>query len=45
MNNSYSGRLKVELFVSARKLKNVDILSKSDPRLKVFINNHKSVVL
>jgi hypothetical protein len=28
--------MKVEIFVSARKLKNTDIISKSDPKCKVI---------
>jgi len=36
---------KVELFISGRKLKNMDILSKSDPQVRLFIQSNGQWVL
>jgi len=37
--NQREGHKKVELFISCRELKNLDILSLSDPQVKIFIVN------
>ena len=37
-----SMQMKVELHISCRKLKNLDILTKSDPQVIMYIQNEKS---
>jgi len=34
-------QMKVELHISCRKLKNLDILTKSDPQVTMFVQNDK----